>query len=109
MPDAKYAPAFWKDVATTFGGNRAVVFDLFNEPWPETAMGQADSDSRDRSWTCWRDGGTACGKAFRYEVAGMQDLLDAVRSTGAQNVVLVGGLEWSNDLRGWWKYRPKDP
>lgn len=109
MPNRKYSVRFWTEVAQTFGDRPAVVFDLFNEPWPETAMGLLDTSRRDRAWRCWRDGGKACGKAFRYEVAGMQDLLDAVRSTGAKNVVLAGGLEWANDLRGWLRYKPKDP
>jgi endoglucanase len=108
MPDTRYSPKFWKQVAQTFGSNRAIVFDLFNEPWPETAMKQTGKH-REQAWKCWRDGGKACGKAFKYKAAGMQDLLDAVRSTGSKNVVMVGGLEWSNDLRGWWKHRPHDP
>lgn len=114
MPDMKYAVPFWTSVAETFGSNPAIVFDLFNEPWPETAMGLT-GDDRGKAWRCWRDGGKVCGtktgkqKTFHYEVAGMQDLLDAVRGTGAENVVMAGGLQWSNDLRGWRAHRPKDP
>jgi cellulase/cellobiase CelA1 len=91
MPDAQYAPAFWASVARTFGSDRTVVFDLFNEPYPDRATSTAD-----QAWACWRDGGTCPG--IGYEVAGMQDLVDAVRGTGATNVVLAGGLTWSNDL-----------
>jgi len=109
MPNMTYSVRFWEEVAQAFADRPAVVFDLFNEPWPETALGLRDAGKRDQAWKCWRDGGKACGKAFHYQAAGMQDLLDAVRSTGAKNVVLAGGLEWSNDLRGWLKYRPKDP
>lgn len=114
MPDMKYAVDFWTDIAKTFGDNQAIVFDLFNEPWPETAMGET-GDDREKAWQCWRDGGAVCGtetdgkKTFHYEVAGMQDLLDAVRATGAKNVVLAGGLQWANDLRGWWDHKPDDP
>ncbi|MBE3011941.1 cellulase family glycosylhydrolase [Microbispora sp. NEAU-D428] len=102
MPDAKYAPQFWTGVAKTFKGDNAVVFDLFNEPWPEYGTGDTTS-----GWKCLRDGGNCPG--FSYEVAGMQSLVDAVRATGATNIVMVGGLAWSNDLSQWQQYKPSDP
>ena len=40
------------------------------------------------------------GAATTYEAVGMQALLDAVRGTGARNVVIAGGLDWSYDLAG---------
>jgi hypothetical protein len=103
VPDAKYAPQFWTGVANTFKGNDAVVFDLFNEPYPEIA-----SDwNKTLGWQCLRDGGTCTG--IPYEVAGMQDLVDAVRATGATNMLMVSGLEWTNDMREWLAHRPADP
>ena len=33
MPDAAQAIPFWTSVASTFKGNDAVIFDLFNEPY----------------------------------------------------------------------------
>ncbi|GAA1026362.1 cellulase family glycosylhydrolase [Virgisporangium ochraceum] len=103
MPDARYAPQFWTGVANTFKGNDAVVFDLFNEPYPDMP---ADWN-KTLGWQCLRDGGTCTG--IPYEVAGTQDLVDAVRATGATNVLMVGGLEWTNDMREWLAYRPTDP
>ncbi|MFR0356114.1 cellulose binding domain-containing protein [Streptomyces sediminimaris] len=102
MPDARYTPSFWSSVADTFKADQAVVFDLFNEPYPDRATSTAA-----QAWQCWRDGGTCPG--IGYEVAGMQDLVDAVRSTGARNVVMAGGLAYSNDLGQWLTYRPGDP
>jgi endoglucanase len=102
MPGMQYTPAFWASVATTFAADRAVVFDLFNEPYPDRATSNAD-----QAWACWRDGGTCPG--IGYQVAGMQDLVDAVRGTGATNVILAGGLAYSNDLSRWLAYRPDDP
>jgi endoglucanase len=102
MPDAEYAPAFWTGVANAFKGDDAVVLDLFNEPYPERATGDETS-----GWICWRDGGTCAG--IPYEVAGFQSLVDAVRATGATNVILVGGLAYSNDLTQWLQYAPADP
>jgi endoglucanase len=102
MPDAQYTPAFWTSVATTFKGNDAIIFDLFNEPYPERATGAATS-----AWKCWRDGGTCPG--IGYQVAGFQSLVDAVRATGATNVLMLGGIAYSNDLTQWLTYRPTDP
>ncbi|KPI11448.1 glycoside hydrolase family 5 [Actinobacteria bacterium OK074] len=102
MPDAQYTPSFWSSVAGTFKSDPAVVFDLFNEPYPDRATATTT-----QAWECWRDGGTCSG--IGYEVAGMQDLVDAIRATGAGNPILVGGLAYSNDLSQWLTYRPTDP
>ncbi|WNM33603.1 cellulase family glycosylhydrolase [Streptomyces sp. Li-HN-5-11] len=102
MPDARYAPSFWSSVADVFKDDQAVVFDLFNEPYPDRATSSATD-----AWRCWRDGGTCPG--ISYEVAGMQDLVDAVRGAGAKNVVMAGGLAYSNDLSQWLTYKPADP
>ncbi|MEU0006812.1 cellulose binding domain-containing protein [Streptomyces sp. NPDC006314] len=102
MPDMRYAPLFWASVAGTFKDDQAVVFDLFNEPYPDRATaGTADA------WKCWRDGGTCPG--ISYEVAGMQDLVDSIRGAGAKNVIMAGGVAYSNDLSQWLTYRPTDP
>ena len=97
-PDEKHA-AFWKDVATRYKDHPAVIFELFNEP-------------HDISWKVWRDGGnTADGKNEDVNVKessegpgeksiGMQALVDAVRSTGATNLIVAGGIDWSYNISG---------
>ncbi|MEN8651949.1 cellulase family glycosylhydrolase [Streptomyces sp. 21So2-11] len=102
MPNAQYTPSFWASVANTFKDDRRVVFDLFNEPYPDRA-----TPTSAQAWSCWRDGGTCPG--IGYEVAGTQDLLDTVRATGARNLVLVPGIAYSNDLSGWLAHAPTDP
>ena len=104
MPDAAQAVPFWTSVANTFKGNDAVIFDLFNEPFPE----QADSNNETEGWQCWLNGGSSC-VGISYTVAGMQTLVNAVRSAGANNVLMLGGLEWSNDLTQWLQHEPTDP
>ena len=102
MPDAAQAIPFWTSVANTIKGDNAVIFDLFNEPYPERATGSESS-----GWACWRNGGTCSG--IGYQVAGMQAMVNAVRSTGASNPMLLGGLAYSNDLSQWNQYKPSDP
>ncbi len=93
LPDAKHAPRFWSSVASEFRDDHALVLDLYNEP-------------RDVSWGCWRDGCTVKGG---WKAAGMQSLVDAVRSTGATQPLMLGGLAYANDLSRWMTYRPHDP
>src|SRR3954453_2404183 len=73
MPDQDHSPAFWTSVANAFKANKAVLFDLFNEPFPDN---NADSTA---AWTCWKNGGTCSGVS--YAAAGMQTLVNAVRAT----------------------------
>lgn len=94
---------FWKDAATRYKNHPAVLFDLMNEPHGTT-------------WEVWRDGGFV-GKRIEpdqaaflsaeekkkiegFESPGMQAMLDAVRSTGAKNIVVVGGLDYAYQLDG---------
>src|SRR4051812_39282845 len=100
MPDADHSPAFWTDVARAFAGDGAVIFDLFNEPDPDV---NRDSVA---AWTCWRDGGSCAG--VPYEVAGMTELVRAVRQTGATNVIALAGVQWGNTLTRWREYAPDD-
>ena len=102
MPDAAQAIPFWSSVAAAFKGNNAVIFDLFNEPYASRATGSATS-----GWACWLNGGTCPG--ISYQVAGMQGMVNAVRSAGASNVIMLGGEEYSNDLTQWLAYEPSDP
>lgn len=104
MPDERYAPAFWTSVATTFKDDPAVIFDLFNEPYPN------DNTDTTASWICVLRGsaGGTC-RGLGYQAAGMQQLLDAVRATGATNVVMVGGPQYAGDLDRWKADAPADP
>jgi len=65
---------FWTEVATKYKGFGNVLFELYNEPV-------------DIAYSTWLN-----GDASYY---GMQDLYKAVRDTGAKNVVVIAGVEWS--------------
>jgi aryl-phospho-beta-D-glucosidase BglC (GH1 family) len=48
MPNADHTPNFWTGVANAFKNNTAVVFDLFNEPFPDS------NQNTTKAWTCLR-------------------------------------------------------
>jgi endoglucanase len=107
MTNTDHSVDFWKDCATMFKSYSNVIFDLFNEPF---MGGGCQACTSDQLWTCWRDGGSACNgiSGISFTVAGMQTLVNAVRSTGATNPVMLGGLSWSNALEKWLTYKPTD-
>ncbi len=107
MADADHAPAFWQSVAARFKDDAGVVFDVFNEPYIDTS-----NASTQDPWACLRDGCTIIkgqNLGGSYASAGTQSLVDAIRATGATNVIMVPGLAYSSDLSGWLAHQPKDP
>lgn len=128
MLDRDNSITTWKSIATMFKGNDMVVFDLHNEPYPIDNQDPEDNSA----WECWRDGATAAdvrngtkcrytewwdrngnkfngGKGIQYDIAGMQELVTAVRSTGAPNVIVLSGVRYANSLRKFNEYKPTDP
>jgi len=101
MPDRDHSVTFWSQVAAAFKGNDAVLLEPYNEPYPDN-----NSDTL-AAWKCWRDGGTCPGQSF--QAAGMQEIVTAIRATGATNVILLGGVQYSNALSQWLTYMPSDP
>ena len=100
-PDASHSIDFWRSVAKRYGGDRAIVFDLYNEP---NIIG----------WHCLRDGCLVTDDNYRadvpdYQSAGTQALVSAIRDAGARNVIMVPGLAYTSDLSKWRRYRPDDP
>jgi endoglucanase len=110
MPDKSHMPAFWRSLASTFSSDRGLIFDPvtevgmagWNDPHPDPA-GQ---------WACWLHGCTidsVYGKSLRYLAAGMQSLVDAIRSTGAKQPIVLGGLDYNADLSQLLTHLPSDP
>ena len=111
MPDADHAAAFWTDVAMTFATDTGVVFDPFNEPFPDS---NRDTNA---AWQCWKDG-CMSNLVFRtadggppptYQSVGMQGLVSAIRATNATNLIVLGGIQFSNGLTQWLAFQPSDP
>jgi hypothetical protein len=98
MADADHAPAFWMGVASTFKDDLGILFDLYNEP-------------HDISWSCWKDSTSGQCNATHggWPIAGMNQLIAAVRGTGAKNVLMAGGVMFAGDLSQWLANKPTDP
>ena len=124
MPNTSYSASFWSSVANRFKTKPQVLFDLFNEPIPNSNVADFTDAAAAASWACWRDGGAACnptqqsnragGSLTSAQTVGMQALVDAVRSTGSTNVIVLGGIQWANTIwstaaRNIVAYRPNDP
>jgi hypothetical protein len=85
MADEALAPTYWRQVAARYGSNPYVAFEPYNEPQCLTPQqwlhgGDVTTDS------C-HGGGT------HYQAAGMQELYDDIRATGATNLVVVDGVK----------------
>jgi len=99
MPDEDHSVLFWDEVAKAFKSDHDVIFDLFNEPH---LGGQIPTVA---DWSCWRNGCAAstvhCFDGLKdcrrvsYEVAGTQQLVNAIRSRGATQPIMIGGLNWA--------------
>eukprot|EP01111_Echinosteliopsis_oligospora_P004149 TRINITY_DN1657_c0_g1_i1.p1 TRINITY_DN1657_c0_g1~~TRINITY_DN1657_c0_g1_i1.p1 ORF type:complete len:572 (-),score=150.53 TRINITY_DN1657_c0_g1_i1:95-1810(-) len=101
MPARATAPALWVSLANAFKSNSAVLFDIYNEPFPD---GNA-WDSSD-AWSCWKSGGYCAD--IGYETAGMDELVEAVRSTGSTNIVLISGIQYATSLVRFLEFMPND-
>jgi len=111
MANADHSLAFWTSVAQTFKQNPAVIFELFNEPYFEDWL-----TPDEKPWDVWLNGGTVTKYLFNgsktsysWRSAGMQQMVHAIRSSGATNVLLVGGMRWAGDLSEWLEHKPNDP
>jgi endoglucanase len=101
MADRDHSPAFWSSVANRLKGNSSVLFEPYNEPHPDGGANTA------AAWSCWRDGGNCGGAGFT--VAGMQEMVNAIRAAGATNPIILTGNNWGSQLDQWLQYEPNDP
>jgi len=111
MADADNSLNFWNSIAGTFKGYPNVLFELFNEPyvyWLATPGTEWQTTMQGGTITQYVTGGTPYQAAYTWKVAGMQQMLDTVRATGATNPVLIAGVKWAGDLSQWLANKPKD-
>jgi hypothetical protein len=103
MPDEDHSPAFWQSLASYLASEPDTIFGLYGEPQPSKGAG---------SWTCWLNGGSSCKVSYLstpYVAAGMQELVNVIRSTGAQQPIAISGTHDGGDMSKWLQYEPQDP
>jgi endoglucanase len=94
MPDSAQAVPFWSSVAGTFKGSNAVVFDLFNEPFPE----QAASGNEAEGWQCWLSGGLAASwHSYNFNACSTQSCWTSQVAPVIAKVPVITGEIGEND------------
>lgn len=89
---------YWKAIASNFKSNPMVFYDLYNEP-------------QEPNWQTWENGGGNTGGAT---IVGMPDLVNAIRSVGAQQLIVVEPGSAGHDpggnaeSSGWTNFPPGD-
>ena len=117
MANADNSLDFWISIANQFKNNPSVMFSLYNEPffnfdfsggdpWDQMMFG---TEGTLTGYPATSNSGNWQNLQQPWTVASYQALINAVRSTGATNVVLVGTLEYSQDFSFWLAHKPTDP
>jgi len=107
MPDAQ-SVTFWSQAAAAYRDSPSVLFETFNEPYSRGSYAL--------TWDCWAHGGCTVPSSndqsslgsSTYAAHGMVELVAAIRATGAAQPILLDGIDYANDLRGWLAHRPAD-
>jgi len=80
----------WQALASRFNADPDVMYEMFNEP---------QNRATPAGWSVWRDGGPPEGNQG-VPAVGHQNVLDAIRATGANNLVLADGAQYAQLLDG---------
>jgi len=102
MPNSDHSLTFWYNVSQTFASYNNVIFDLYDQPTPDS-----NAINSTAGWQCWLYGGTYCPGTYTGYV-GMQALVTAVRTYAIHNIIMVSGINGGNSLDQWVKYVPTD-
>jgi hypothetical protein len=84
---------FWKDMASLYGNDPQVIFDLFNEP-----RTYSDGMSQAQKWQLWLNGGWFGGTFYPFGMAGLAAYVR--NSLGARNLFWVEGPDNSDSFAG---------
>jgi aryl-phospho-beta-D-glucosidase BglC (GH1 family) len=127
--------AFWTAIATRYGtqataqpgiNNNGILFELFNEPFCNSFSGTCTTgpngtgspiDDKDVLMLNGgysnliannSQGGSNFSLTANWQVAGYQQMLNAIIATGAQNVCIINGNQYTQQTKNYLKYLPTD-
>ena len=90
LPDAG-AERAWAVLAPMFAGDNGVMFELYNEPGILNTR---------LNWQTWLNGGQVISGGVTCQAVGMQTLVNDIRADGADNVIVLPGLNTETTLAG---------
>lgn len=110
MPDRSHMPAFWRSLAAALKNDHGILFD----PVTEVAMASWNNPhpSPAGQWSCWLHGCTidsVYSGQPRYAAVGLQSLVSIIRSAGATEPIVLGGIDYNADLSQLLTHLPVDP
>jgi endoglucanase len=110
LPDRSHILDFWRSFASAFKSDRGLIFD----PVTEVAIADWNDPHPDPpgQWACWLHGCTidsVYDGAPRFAAAGLQSIVDTIRSTGAKQPIVLGGIDYNADLTELLTHLPTDP
>lgn len=108
MADSVNSVAFWKSVSATYKSYPNVIFELFNEPYSLTDTQLRDGAAVSIYSAQGPNGAQYQAYSYNYQTAGWNQLIQAVRGTGASNLILAGTTDFSGDISQWLANKPTD-
>ena len=111
-----YSAAFWTSVANAYKSNPAVLFEIFNEPYGNNSGGSSSytyllNGSGSTSITFYDQyagSGSPTATSATFKAAGHQQMVTAIRGTGATNVILWSSPVFNSQLANSLAVRPTD-
>ncbi len=116
MPDASHMPALWRSLSSALKGDHGIIFDPVTEVAMASWNNPHPSPNRSGSplmaqWKCWLSGcwiDSVYHGAPRFQAAGLQSLVNAIRATGATQPIVLGGIDYNADLTQLLTHLPAD-
>ena len=103
MADADHSLAFWRSLAARFMNNHAVLFHAYDEPHKITFSCSLHG--------CQVNANGSEGEPHfgSYQAVGHQAIVNAIRSTGAKQPIIISGIDFAGDVSRWQQFMPNDP